>query len=296
MTASCVGRVGRRPLFAAPGAMCPNLCACLERAFGAGGGCRLQEHRMPHRRRPGGAFRAQRRSGQPRACVAFEDAVDRLQDMLGRKPEAVVRDMHPDFHASRYAEIYAAERGIPCLTVQHHKPMWPRWLPNTASPGPCWAWPWTAWAWARTGRPGAVNCCCRMVLIFSGLGISVLWRWRAAIGPRGSPGAWALRFCMPWDATMKLFRDFPNIRRGGGGNVALRCENAAHQQRRAAVRRRGGLAGRARVRELRGPGGDGVGSSGGPLGSGTCAIRLVSNCRRQRLGSAGVDGCAGAGE
>ena len=55
------------------------------------------------------------------ACVAFEDAVDRLQDLLGCKPEAVVRDMHPDFHASRYAEIYAAERGIPCLTVQHHQ-------------------------------------------------------------------------------------------------------------------------------------------------------------------------------
>ncbi len=55
------------------------------------------------------------------ACVAFEDAVDHLQDLLGHKPAAVVRDLHPDFHASRYAEIFAAERGIPCLSVQHHQ-------------------------------------------------------------------------------------------------------------------------------------------------------------------------------
>jgi hydrogenase maturation protein HypF len=51
---------------------------------------------------------------------AFEQVVEHLLDVLEVQPEIVARDLHPDFHSSVHAERIAAERGIPCLAVQHH--------------------------------------------------------------------------------------------------------------------------------------------------------------------------------
>jgi len=53
-------------------------------------------------------------------CAAFEDTIAHLLAILDVRPEAVVHDLHPDFHASRHAAALAAEWGVPALAVQHH--------------------------------------------------------------------------------------------------------------------------------------------------------------------------------
>jgi hydrogenase maturation protein HypF len=53
-------------------------------------------------------------------CVALEDAVDHLLDVLAIAPAAVAHDLHPDFHSTRFAAAFAAARGIPLVGVQHH--------------------------------------------------------------------------------------------------------------------------------------------------------------------------------
>jgi len=53
-------------------------------------------------------------------CVALEDAVDHLLDVLAIEPEAVAHDLHPDFHSTRFAARFAAQRGLPLVGVQHH--------------------------------------------------------------------------------------------------------------------------------------------------------------------------------
>ena len=50
----------------------------------------------------------------------FEETVGHLLALLEVRPAAVVRDRHPDFLSSRFAETLAAELGVPCLAVQHH--------------------------------------------------------------------------------------------------------------------------------------------------------------------------------
>jgi len=54
------------------------------------------------------------------ACQALEETVERLLDTLRIAPERVARDRHPDFYSSRLATAFAAERSLPCVTVQHH--------------------------------------------------------------------------------------------------------------------------------------------------------------------------------
>lgn len=54
------------------------------------------------------------------ACRALEEMAERLLDTLRIVPERVARDRHPDFHSSRFAAAFAADRGLPCLPVQHH--------------------------------------------------------------------------------------------------------------------------------------------------------------------------------
>ncbi len=56
----------------------------------------------------------------PAACRALEEMVERLLDTLRIVPERVACDRHPDFFSSRFATAFAAERGLPCVTVQHH--------------------------------------------------------------------------------------------------------------------------------------------------------------------------------
>ncbi len=53
-------------------------------------------------------------------CVALEQTVEHLLNVLEIEPELVVHDLHPDFFSSRFAANYAARRGIPALAVQHH--------------------------------------------------------------------------------------------------------------------------------------------------------------------------------
>jgi len=54
------------------------------------------------------------------SCRFFEESVARLLELIGAQPQIVAHDLHPDFHSSRYAARFAAERGIPALAVQHH--------------------------------------------------------------------------------------------------------------------------------------------------------------------------------
>ena len=54
------------------------------------------------------------------ACRALEETVAHLMAVLEIRPETVAHDLHPDFHSTRFAAAFAAERGIPALTVQHH--------------------------------------------------------------------------------------------------------------------------------------------------------------------------------
>ncbi|MBK8181968.1 MAG: carbamoyltransferase HypF [Candidatus Competibacteraceae bacterium] len=53
-------------------------------------------------------------------CRALEEAVEHLQTILHITPERIACDLHPDFPSSRLAAAYAAERNLPCITVQHH--------------------------------------------------------------------------------------------------------------------------------------------------------------------------------
>lgn len=53
-------------------------------------------------------------------CEALEETVAHLMDVLEIRPETVARDLHPDFHSSRFGTAFAAEHGIPVVAVQHH--------------------------------------------------------------------------------------------------------------------------------------------------------------------------------
>jgi hydrogenase maturation protein HypF len=53
-------------------------------------------------------------------CVALEEAVDHLLDVLAIEPAAVAHDLHPDFYSTRFAAEFAARRKIPLIGVQHH--------------------------------------------------------------------------------------------------------------------------------------------------------------------------------
>jgi hydrogenase maturation protein HypF len=50
----------------------------------------------------------------------FEESVAHLLHILDVEPAIVAHDLHPDFHSTRFAAAFAAERGIPGLGVQHH--------------------------------------------------------------------------------------------------------------------------------------------------------------------------------
>ena len=56
----------------------------------------------------------------PESCRALEAAVGHLLRTLDVEPALVAHDLHPDFHGSRFAAAFAAQRGLPALAVQHH--------------------------------------------------------------------------------------------------------------------------------------------------------------------------------
>lgn len=53
-------------------------------------------------------------------CVALEEAVDHLLDVLAIEPVAVAHDLHPDFYSTRFAAEFAARCAISLIGVQHH--------------------------------------------------------------------------------------------------------------------------------------------------------------------------------
>ena len=53
-------------------------------------------------------------------CRYFEESLARLLELSGVRPQAVAHDLHPDFHASRFAAAYAAEHSLRLIPVQHH--------------------------------------------------------------------------------------------------------------------------------------------------------------------------------
>lgn len=50
----------------------------------------------------------------------FEEVAAHLRRLLGVAPQCLVRDLHPDFLTSRWAEDYGAAHGLPVVAVQHH--------------------------------------------------------------------------------------------------------------------------------------------------------------------------------
>lgn len=50
----------------------------------------------------------------------LDDTVVRLCNSLDVQPGIVAHDLHPDFHSTRFAQTYAAQRGLPIVAVQHH--------------------------------------------------------------------------------------------------------------------------------------------------------------------------------
>jgi hydrogenase maturation protein HypF len=56
----------------------------------------------------------------PEACHEHELTARALLECLGEKPQAIVHDLHPDFHSSRFAAQLAAELDVHLIAVQHH--------------------------------------------------------------------------------------------------------------------------------------------------------------------------------
>ena len=54
------------------------------------------------------------------AYRAFEQDVQLYQQLFAIQPECLVRDLHPDYLTTRYADERGAREGIPVLTIQHH--------------------------------------------------------------------------------------------------------------------------------------------------------------------------------
>ncbi|HEY0931001.1 MAG TPA: carbamoyltransferase HypF [Gemmatimonas sp.] len=58
--------------------------------------------------------------GSPETFDALQLATRQLAAMHGRASEVVACDLHPDYHSSRWAAVYARETGAALVRVQHH--------------------------------------------------------------------------------------------------------------------------------------------------------------------------------
>jgi hydrogenase maturation protein HypF len=58
--------------------------------------------------------------GDLATLAALERAVDHFEGLFGIEPQRVVCDRHPGYLSARWAREYAARRGLPVVTVQHH--------------------------------------------------------------------------------------------------------------------------------------------------------------------------------
>lgn len=55
------------------------------------------------------------------AQIAYQHTLQHMQQLLRFEPEALVTDAHPDYFSHQLANKMAAENGVPCYEVQHHK-------------------------------------------------------------------------------------------------------------------------------------------------------------------------------
>ncbi len=51
---------------------------------------------------------------------AFETCIPHYEHIFKVKPEAIARDLHPDYLSSRYAQTRAQEEDLPIINIQHH--------------------------------------------------------------------------------------------------------------------------------------------------------------------------------
>lgn len=56
----------------------------------------------------------------PNILSFYEETAERLEMLLETRPTAAVRDLHPDFMSTRFAEELGRTRGIKVLALQHH--------------------------------------------------------------------------------------------------------------------------------------------------------------------------------
>jgi hydrogenase maturation protein HypF len=54
------------------------------------------------------------------ASLAYEDGLDLVGRLVGRQPELVAHDLHPDYASTRIGLRLAHDRGLETLAVQHH--------------------------------------------------------------------------------------------------------------------------------------------------------------------------------
>ncbi|MDD4565447.1 MAG: carbamoyltransferase HypF [Eubacteriales bacterium] len=54
------------------------------------------------------------------ACQVYEENVGQMENLFRIQPKLVVRDCHPLYYTTKFAEQYSKERGIEILKVQHH--------------------------------------------------------------------------------------------------------------------------------------------------------------------------------
>jgi hydrogenase maturation protein HypF len=52
---------------------------------------------------------------------AYGDGIRFFSEFLHIKPELIVRDLHPDYVSTEFAEEYASKLSVPLISVQHHK-------------------------------------------------------------------------------------------------------------------------------------------------------------------------------
>ena len=50
----------------------------------------------------------------------YQEIAEHMAAVLQVRPQAVVRDLHPDYLSTRFAEEYGQRHGVPVLTLQHH--------------------------------------------------------------------------------------------------------------------------------------------------------------------------------
>jgi hydrogenase maturation protein HypF len=83
------------------------------------------------------------------ACDAFARVIDDLQALYAQQPTVVACDLHPDYHATRWAE----GSGLPVVHVQHHEAHMRAGMADNALAGPLLG---VAWDGTGAGTDGTV--------------------------------------------------------------------------------------------------------------------------------------------